>query len=238
MPFRKSRLHAFSPQLIFRADTGSARRVGRPRALDVSGLQMCLLCKWKQQIEILHINMEFKGSFSQFPFILGMCKLRLGGESSLRNAHTQPELWWPVPLRVSSVRTLATVVPGLPSPGPAAIDWVLGALSPILISKRWAGQLLLLANPSPVLLTPPSYSYFPKTQPMALPFLFQETEVVRRGCHSKCVVPLFWLHWFNCFLTRLCSPGSERCCLWWGWTIDLHSASVENTHSAVRLLRC
>lgn len=217
IPFRKSRLHAFFPQLLFRADTGSARSVQRPRALDVSGLQMCLLFKWKQQIEILHINMEFKGSFSQFPFILGMCKLRLRGESSLRNAHTQPGLWWPVSVRVSSVRTLATVVPGFPPPhpypSPAAIDWVLVASSPNLIAKRWAGQLRLLANPLPVLLTPPSYSCFSKSQPTALLFLFPETEVVRRGCHSKCVVPLFWLHWFNYFLTCICSPGSERCCL-------------------------
>lgn len=58
---------------------------------------------------------------------------------------TVPELWLPVPLRVSSARTPAIGCPRVPMhPGPAAINsLVCTIVYSYLLPRRKAGQLLL-----------------------------------------------------------------------------------------------
>lgn len=96
IPFWKSRVCTFFSWLVFRADTVSARRVHRPHGLSKAYLGCRCTCysngslsqngnKKQKYSSYKHEALEF---IWLFPFISGMCTLRLKGESSHRNAHS------------------------------------------------------------------------------------------------------------------------------------------------------
>ena len=159
--------------------------------------------------------MEFYSSLGQFPFLSGMCELRLGGENRLvpsslgKDHHVPLVVTCSQPSQFREDLPLAPRIPGSPCTRVQLPPLSLASIFlPLLPSpQRGARQLLLRLSLHLCSRRRPKMAI--SSGHSLAPVFSRETCVIGAGARPDplCV---FLLHLFSCILICLCSPGSEE----------------------------